>query len=308
MGHETLARSSEDSAPDPAFLSTLEDWLGKTYSGTRLIEETDGKRLVSWQRSTLWPDVYATASEARNAALAQWRTRSYAIGAAGLLLGLASSAVLGLAAQFAHARHQSQVNELAVREVHHRVMNSLQLVNSLIQLRLKSEQDPRTVGIVRDVMAQIGAIADAHRLLQTSPSLQEADVSVLIRNLCRHIPHLPGIELRCSEKRCRVIDASHATTLAVATNEMITNSLKHARSLVSVTCREADGELLIEVENDGEKLSTSDNGDCQQGTGFGLRTIRALARGIGGDIAVMNSPNGVVSSLHAPLEKLVIRS
>lgn len=106
--------------------------------------------------------------------------------------------------------------------------------------------------------------------------------------------------------------------LARAAVNLVSNAVEHARSRVGVSCSVTDGELVVEVTDDGpgfspaalehgcERLFTDDASrsarDGSRHYGLGLFTTAEAARAHGGSVALANRPgDGAVVTLRIPL-------
>ena len=96
--------------------------------------------------------------------------------------------------------------------------------------------------------------------------------------------------------------ATLAHTLALATNELILNAIRHAfpagrGGTVRVDARHADGELVVVVSDDGDGLP--DGFAPGAGHGFGMQLVTRLMQQVGGTLSVKNGA-GAQFTLTAP--------
>ena len=186
-----------------------------------------------------------------------------------------------------------------LREVNHRVANSLQLVSSLVHMQAGAVSDDASRQALRDTQARIGAIMQVHRRLYTSEDVQTVDMQEYLKGL--------GMELLQSlpdagEKRpIRItsqaleLETDKVVSLGVVITELVTNAYKYAYPDGSGEIRVdlsamGDERLRLVVEDDGVGLP---EGAKPKGTGLGQKVISAMARSLGSQVAYDTDHKGV---------------
>ena len=87
------------------------------------------------------------------------------------------------------------------------------------------------------------------------------------------------------------------TTVYRLLQEALTNITKHARAnTVRVLVRQSDGELSIEVRDDGQGFDTS-----AQSSGFGLLGMNERVALAGGTLSIRSDANGTLLAACLPL-------
>jgi two-component sensor histidine kinase len=171
-----------------------------------------------------------------------------------------------------------------MREVNHRVANSLQLVSALVHMQAASVADPAARDALIDTQARIKAITQVHRKLYTSDDVESVDMEEYLAALMQEL------EQTWSTKRGDrrlVLNAEpvrlhpdKAVSLGVIVSELVTNACKYAYrpdvpGEVRVGLRRAHGDLFeLAVEDDGPGLSGA---VAPSGTGLGQKVIQAMA-------------------------------
>ena len=178
--------------------------------------------------------------------------------------------------------------QVLLREVNHRVGNSLQLVAAFLHLQANDSASQETKNALVEANRRVLAIAQVHRRLYTSDDVKvvalESYLTGLIEDL-RESSDAEGVENALSlEATAVMIDADSAVTIGVIVTELVINCLKYAypggSGPVRVMLEAADGpdEYRLVVEDDG--VGRSDDGGRRTGpqsSGIGRTIIRAMA-------------------------------
>ena len=101
------------------------------------------------------------------------------------------------AAKSSEARHAAESHELAVREVHHRLKNSLQLISSLIRMRSAKFTDPQLREIVNEITNDLKAVAEVHSLVQGASKPGTVDIAQTIKTLCEYLHTTYRADMTC---------------------------------------------------------------------------------------------------------------
>ena len=180
--------------------------------------------------------------------------------------------------------------EAMLREVNHRVGNSLQLVSSFISLQMRQVDDEAARTALRDAQARIGAVADVHRRLYSSDDMSRVAIDEYLGGLIDELGKSLGSQ---SVSPTLVLDAvplavspDHAVGLGMIVTELVTNAVKYAYAPgaggeIRVLLRlEADHRAVLTVEDDGCGMKDAP----PRGTGLGRRIITAMASGLGSQV------------------------
>ncbi|HEX9290045.1 MAG TPA: histidine kinase dimerization/phosphoacceptor domain -containing protein [Anaeromyxobacteraceae bacterium] len=180
--------------------------------------------------------------------------------------------------------------EVLLKEIHHRVKNSLQIVSSMLNLQMRQITSPQVLELLKQSQTRIRSIALLHEKLYQSPSLAQPDVAGYLRGLATGLAGTYGVtdevvlSVRAQELRLGM-DATLSCGLIV--NELLSNALKHAfpggrRGKVGVALRREGEEVVLEVADDGVGFP-SDLDFHDVGT-LGLKLVCILTEQIRGTI------------------------
>jgi len=195
-----------------------------------------------------------------------------------------------------------------VREVHHRIKNSLQGVVGLLGQKILKK--PAIATEIGETIAQLQSVALVYGLQETRPDglLDLGEVMDAIISSAEDL--IGGRVDRIMERRRRrpaCLAGGEAVSVAFALNELIFNALKHQRAAAGskrarVSLRESDDVVEIRISNRG-RLPAGFDFDRGRAVGNGLGLVRTLLAAPGGAIAFNGGKNQVevVLELRPPL-------
>ena len=171
-------------------------------------------------------------------------------------------------------------NDMLMREVHHRVKNSLQLVRTMLGLQSRTASD-ETRAALDSAAARIMSIAAVHHRLYEGGSVEDADASVyldgLIHDLRKMLVDLDDGRTIHLHAQSVMLTADTLTPLGLIVSELVTNAFKHGFGDVTVTLRSEEGRLHLVVEDGGPGFPPA----SETKGGLGMRLVTALAKGKG---------------------------
>jgi len=197
--------------------------------------------------------------------------------------------------------------QVLLKEIHHRVKNSLQLVSSMLNLQAGNGSDPELQGQLREASSRVLAIARAHERLYKDDDLASLDLGAYLRDVCG--------DLNLSSSDCTVeitapdgvrVATDRAIPLVLIATELITNAVKYAypgeqKAKVRVTLASRDEEhLVLTVADDGVGLPAEF--DARPVRGLGMRIVRAFAEQLGADLQVRARRPGCEFVLIVPVK------
>ncbi len=192
-----------------------------------------------------------------------------------------------------------------LREMRHRIANSLQLIASIILLKVGSVKSEESRLHLEDAHDRILSIATVQKNLDPSGEDSEVPVVLYLTTLCESLARsmIGGrkpITLKVKGGD-GAVTPDQAIAIGLLTTELVINSLKHAFP-------SGEGNILVvfEPEGSGWKLSIGDNGigyavsAPQNNDGLGTSIVDSLGKQLEATVQRRSSSEGtIVSITHA---------
>jgi two-component sensor histidine kinase len=194
-----------------------------------------------------------------------------------------------------HLELAIEARDAAMKEIHHRVKNNLQIINSLLSLQSRKVSDPAAVAVLDDARGRINALSLIHRSLYENNDIRTVSTKNFFGDLVLHLNDALGAEdigiTIASDIDESAIDADMAVPLALFTAEAVTNAIKHAfpnarRGRVMVSYRVSPEETVLSIEDDG--IGAAD----KSSSGLGSALMAAFAKQAYGTLEDMPLPRG----------------
>jgi two-component sensor histidine kinase len=219
--------------------------------------------------------------------------------------------ILGMAIE--RERHERSLkaalerHQFLIKEMNHRVKNSLALVVSMLRLQARENSDAEFAQHLEDAMLRIGAIARVHEQLYQSTGIDRFDVGRYIEAICKDLgASFSQCEIVVQAQPGIVISADRAISSALIVNELVSNAAKHAYLgggsgpvWVNVAMTSDDSLFSISVRDEGTGLP--EDFEIGKGRGMGARMVGALAEQLGASLSVVPRHPGAEFILTAPL-------
>lgn len=160
--------------------------------------------------------------------------------------------------------------DILLKEIHHRVKNNLQLMLSIIRLERQNETDLDL--FMAQIENRIRSIVGVHELMYESKDIGRVEIGEFLERLAAMSSDLAdGSRIQVDAENYSM-GTEKLVPLALITNELIINSLKHGRS--------PDGKVRIRIRFsvDGEKATLS---IWDEGPGFPDESSAAGHEGLG---------------------------
>ncbi len=219
--------------------------------------------------------------------------------------------ILGMAIERErHERHLTSALErhkVLLKEINHRVKNSLSIVSSMLNLQARDIANPELTGHLSEAAHRIAAIGKAHDQLSYGSNTKQMDIGKYIKAICNDLDRsVAHCQVVAEAVDGIVIKTDRAISIALIVNELITNAAKYAYN------NETGGKIWINVgRNSPDSCSVSvrdeDAGlpldfELQNATGLGMRIITAFAKQVNATIEVRSLEPGTEFVLSFPID------
>jgi two-component sensor histidine kinase len=171
--------------------------------------------------------------------------------------------------------------EVLLREVNHRVGNSLQIIASLLHLQANSATQEGVKAALTNAMGRVAAVAQVHRRLYTSHDLKSVLLNQYLESLLEDLRRsaegnkMSRLTLNAEPIE---IDPDRAVAIGIIVNELVMNAVKYAypdgAGPIHVELKAQGDDLLLTISDDGVGL---DEAADPRGTGMGQRIVSAMA-------------------------------
>jgi len=192
--------------------------------------------------------------------------------------------------------------DLLMREINHRVQNSLQLVRGMLHMQAREAGDERVKAQFEEARRRLAAVALVHRRLYRADQIQEIELDRYLAELRDGLIDSfgPAWEPHLSVQAERLlVRTDDAVILALLVTEFVTNAVKHAyggaAGPVEVAARCIKGGLEISVADRGAGL------DAGRSAGFGSRATRTFVDQLAGTLELQDNGPGTRAVVRAPV-------
>ena len=171
--------------------------------------------------------------------------------------------------------------EMLLREVNHRVGNSLQIIASLLHLQANSSTQDDVKAALTNATGRVAAVAQVHRRLYTSHDLKSVLLNQYLEALLEDLRRsAEGNRMsRLTVKAEPVeIDPDRAVAIGIIVNELVMNAVKYAypdgAGPIHVDLIAQDDDLVMSIADNGVGLNVKSD---PRSTGMGQRIVSAMA-------------------------------
>ena len=221
--------------------------------------------------------------------------------------------VLGMAIERQRYENRLQASveqqKMLIKEINHRVKNSLQLVSSMFHLQAQASTDPTLIQALQAASGRVTAVARVHERLYRDADIRMVDLSAYLTDVCHDLSEVVSpciIDFQASGQIRMGTD--RAVLIALLVGELITNAAKHAYAgdvAGAITVRlapEGEKSALVAVRDEGIGLPSDFDVDTQGG--LGMRIVRAFLEPTGAKLAVHRKSPGTEFVIHIPIDSV----
>jgi PAS domain S-box-containing protein len=188
-----------------------------------------------------------------------------------------------------NAARELQEKEVLLHEIHHRVKNNLQVVQSLLKMEVRTLPPSEARAAIESMVLRVRSMAMVHERLCQLPGLANLSVAGYLRDIFDGAiasylvePGRISIDLDAEDI---LLNLDRAIPFGLLANELISNSFKHGfpagrTGKISVSIHRMGGAVRMVIQDNGIGLPMNfDAGSCKS---MGLKLLESLAHQLGG--------------------------
>lgn len=195
-----------------------------------------------------------------------------------------------------------QQKDFLLKEVNHRVQNSLQLVGSFLSLQGRASEDAAVREQLDEARRRLNAVALVHRRLYRADQMESVDLARYLEELSGEMLASMGPEWseQVSLDLAPIsLATDRAVTVGLVATELVINANKYAygggAGPVDIRLEAAGGSFRLIVADRGR-------GRGSPGQGFGTRMMTAMVSQLGGRIEYLDNDPGLRAVVTAPVD------
>ena len=184
--------------------------------------------------------------------------------------------------------------ELMAQEIDHRVLNSLNLIVSLLSVQSLQLRGTQAASEISKAAGKIMAVAQVHKHMQIDATVVTADCGAYLHRLCLDLREM----LYKGDNATILVDAvslslpsEQIVRIGLIVNELVTNAVKQSATNLEVS--------LTPVEYAHLRLCVTDNGHglpadfaLDKMKGLGMKVVTSLVRNLQGRLSYGPAPGG----------------
>ncbi|MCS3923824.1 histidine kinase dimerization/phosphoacceptor domain -containing protein [Methanosalsum natronophilum] len=187
-----------------------------------------------------------------------------------------------------------EYNQVLLKEVHHRVKNNLQVIESLLNMQAKNFDDDKVKCAFKDSQNRIRSMSLAHEKLYGSSKPSSVEISSYIETLEKNLLQsydTGSTQIKFDNDMDEIyIGTDTITPLGLVLTELFTNSLKHAfkdrkNGTIYVKFRQVDDEYLLEISDDG--IGVPEDFEIENACSMGLKIVDLLVKQLRGSMELI---------------------
>ncbi len=182
--------------------------------------------------------------------------------------------------------------EILLKEVHHRIKNSLNTVRSLLTLQARSLTDPGAKAALKDAGTRVQSMSLLYEKLYRSENVQTHSTEKYFSSLVKDIIHVfPNREQVTIETNIEdfMLNVKILSTLGIIVTELITNAMKYGfpenrKGRISVRLLRQDKKISFVLTNNG--IGLPEDFSLERTSGFGLQLVSMLVKQLDGTLNI----------------------
>lgn len=188
--------------------------------------------------------------------------------------------------------------DLLLREVHHRVKNNFQVVNSLIRLQSTHAKGAETKAVLADLHHRVYALGLVHQQLMQSDKLATFDVRAFLYDLSVNLAAWPSTDQRgikvTAEADPIAADLDFAGPLTLLINELVDGALKRRfpqgqTGRITIALRKHSADTVVLTVSDNAEIPPDGLAEPES------RIMTALVKQLNGEVTITRDGETVIT-------------
>jgi len=195
--------------------------------------------------------------------------------------------------------------DVLLEELQHRVANSLQIIASIIMMKVRAVESEEARHHLRETHQRVMSVAAVQQQLHAAAPGASVELEPYLTRLCEALAQSMigdsraiALKVRSDENTATSRDAE---SIGLIVTELVINAIKHAFNGST-----KDGQIAVAYDVSGTdwKLSVTDNGIgtpdgvfAQPKTGLGTGIVNALAKQLNAKVETLSGPRGTSVSV-----------
>src|ERR1700683_1069215 len=218
--------------------------------------------------------------------------------------------ILGMAIEQQQYQRKLQAaldrHQVLLKEVNHRVKNSLQVVSAMLQLQANAVGDQALSERLKEAASRVNAVGRAYERLTYNADYENIDLIAYLREIISDLePTVAPCKIELDAPEQIQFAADRAILVGLILNELVSNAGKYAYP----DCPGGPIQVrLVQPDNNSVLVSVRDEGvglpvgfDATAGKGLGTRLVNALSKQLGAQLTRPMSSIGTDCALLVPL-------
>ena len=200
-----------------------------------------------------------------------------------------------------HTEELLEQQKTLLREMRHRIANSLQIIASILLLKAGSVTSEETKKELRAAHQRVMSVAAVQGHLQASDGIEQIQIGPYLTKLATGLAaSMVGPKQNINIKvvsDAGTLPTSHAVSIGLIVTELIMNAVKYAfpkpraTARIRVTFEKADADWKLTVSDNGTGRRLSQ--EAPTSTGLGTVLIAALAKQLDALVSETSTKNGL---------------
>lgn len=197
---------------------------------------------------------------------------------------------------------------VAMKEIHHRIKNNLQMVASILNLQARRSTSPELKSALKENINRVLSIAAIHDILTKNGPDEGVRLKDLMEKIRRNIT-LYAVQghqdiLIFIEGDDLTVGADKAASIALVVNELIANAIEHAftgknQGMITVSLQAGNHFSTITVADDGNGFNPAAKSENSLGLDLVMVTVRDKLKG---NLRVQSGSSGTTVFFDFPID------